>query len=180
MEVSTVSVFTEAPTPAYANRRSKPSNRFNEANNKPTTSYNQANNDARRSSFKPKIQPSPLDHEHQTTSLYKFKLNRTPGRWQYKTTPKPRVTIRKTAENEVKEEVKQSFSVNEKPDDDQVEVDGDIDLSSSPSINGDILDREDTNGNHIDKPLPIETLKVEVRSRFKSRVVVSMVINTSF
>lgn len=37
------------------------------------------------------------------TSLYKFKLQRPSGRWSYKTTPKPRVTIRKqdTDQNEI-------------------------------------------------------------------------------
>lgn len=30
-----------------------------------------------------------------STSLYKFKLSRPNGRWQYKTTPKPRINIRR-------------------------------------------------------------------------------------
>lgn len=53
-----------------------------------------------RRTYKPKVQPSSVEQQAATTSLYKFKLNRSPGRWQYKTTPKPRVTIRKQNEEE--------------------------------------------------------------------------------
>ncbi|XP_047122087.1 mucin-3A [Schistocerca piceifrons] len=38
---------------------------------------------------------SAAEHASAGTSVYKFKLNRPSGRWQYKTTPKPRVTIRR-------------------------------------------------------------------------------------
>jgi hypothetical protein len=41
-----------------------------------------------------------VDTASASTSLYKFKLARPPGRWQYKTTPKPRVNIRKQNEDE--------------------------------------------------------------------------------
>lgn len=44
-----------------------------------------------------------MDTSSSSTSLYKFKLQRPSGRWSYKTTPKPRVTIRRqdTDQNEV-------------------------------------------------------------------------------
>ncbi|XP_073814053.1 uncharacterized protein isoform X2 [Musca autumnalis] len=44
--------------------------------------------------FKPKLQISNPDLES-NNNLHITKLNRTPGRWQYKTSPKPRVPIRK-------------------------------------------------------------------------------------
>uniref|UniRef100_A0A1I8PIP6 DUF4758 domain-containing protein n=1 Tax=Stomoxys calcitrans TaxID=35570 RepID=A0A1I8PIP6_STOCA len=44
--------------------------------------------------FKPKVQISNSDLES-NNNLHITKLNRTPGRWQYKTSPKPRVSIRK-------------------------------------------------------------------------------------
>ncbi|XP_061394529.1 mucin-2-like [Musca vetustissima] len=44
--------------------------------------------------FKPKLQISNPDLES-NNNLHITKLNRTPGRWQYKTSPKPRVSIRK-------------------------------------------------------------------------------------
>jgi hypothetical protein len=47
------------------------------------------------------VQSSSADTASASTSLYKFKLARPPGRWQYKTTPKPRVNIRKQNEDEV-------------------------------------------------------------------------------
>lgn len=48
------------------------------------------------------FQSSPVD-SGSGTSLYKFKLQRPSGRWSYKTTPKPRVTIRRqdTEQNEL-------------------------------------------------------------------------------
>lgn len=58
--------------------------------------------------FKPKlITPSVVQSVPQgddNSPIYKFKLNRSPGRWQYKTSPKPRVNIKKT--NNDKEEEK--------------------------------------------------------------------------
>lgn len=50
--------------------------------------------------FKPKpIAPSVVqaqNDQNENSPIYKFKLNRSPGRWQYKTSPKPRVVIKKT------------------------------------------------------------------------------------
>lgn len=44
--------------------------------------------------FKPKLQISNSDLDS-NNNLHITKLNRTPGRWQYKTSPKPRISIRK-------------------------------------------------------------------------------------
>lgn len=152
---------TQAP-PAYSSRRNKPPMRHNDhhGNSRPTESSNQKNdfNNRRTNNFKPKIQPTPADQEsQQSTSLYKFKLNRTPGRWQYKTTPKPRVTIRKSGgDSETKLPV-----LHERPenDHDELHIEDNDPLASAPSINGNVLNDD---GNHIDKPPPVETLKVEI------------------
>lgn len=47
-----------------------------------------------RRAFRPKLQVSNSDLDS-NNNLHITKLNRTPGRWQYKTSPKPRVNIRK-------------------------------------------------------------------------------------
>ncbi|KAM7344479.1 uncharacterized protein ACRADG_011204 isoform 1-T3 [Cochliomyia hominivorax] len=49
-----------------------------------------------RRAFRPKLQVSNSDLDS-NNNLHITKLNRTPGRWQYKTSPKPRVNIRKPA-----------------------------------------------------------------------------------
>ncbi|KAJ6646634.1 hypothetical protein Bhyg_01847 [Pseudolycoriella hygida] len=163
VELATVSVFSETTTPGYSSRRNKAVQRNNF---KPTTTYSQStqidNVYTRR--FKPKLQATPVDQEQQTSSLYKFKLNRTPGRWQYKTSPKPRVTIRKQNSEDL--QVVQSTTPNyESPNENDIPISrsDDIDLDSSSSINGDVLNDEETLDNGIEhrKP-PVETLKVEI------------------
>lgn len=167
-------VFPEPPAspPAYTSRRNKPANRHTEntphysSNNRVTeaphvqqSSSSQQKNDYNRRNFKPKIQPTPSDQDQQSTSLYKFKLNRQPGRWQYKTTPKPRVTIRKPSGDHATET--KLPVINERPDadHDELQPEDNDPLASQPSINGDVLQDD---GNHIDKPPPVETLKVEI------------------
>lgn len=97
-------------------------------------------------------------------------MNRTPGRWQYKTTPKPRVTIRKHAgsTNEIAKEEQLAATP---PTDGvvgndivQSRTDLDVDLDGSGSVNGDVLDDEATgaNDNKLERKLPIETIKVEI------------------
>ncbi|XP_047004614.1 mucin-3A [Schistocerca americana] len=84
-EVSTVSVVHETSTVA-AGRRGQ--NR--DAGAPPTRRTSGG------SGYKARIQASSAaEHASAGTSVYKFKLNRPSGRWQYKTTPKPRVTIRR-------------------------------------------------------------------------------------
>lgn len=120
--------------------------------------------------FKPKLSPSNVEQQDQSTSLYKFKLNRTPGRWQYKTTPKPRVTIRKTGGTEIAKDSLEQLAATPPTDGAvgndilQSRVDLDVDLDGSGSVNGDVLDDEQTgaNDNKINRKLPIETIKVEI------------------
>lgn len=127
-----------------------------------------------RRAYKQKISPSNVDQQdQQSTSLYKFKLNRTPGRWQYKTTPKPRVTIRKHAgsTNEIAKDSLEQLAATPPTDGaigndiPQSRVDLDVDLDGSGSVNGDVLDDEATGANDNklqDRKLPIETIKVEI------------------
>lgn len=121
--------------------------------------------------FKPKVSPSNVEsNEQSSTSLYKFKLNRTPGRWQYKTTPKPRVTIRKVGNTEIHKEALEVLAVTPSIDSaigndiDKSKVDLDVDLDGSGSVNGDVLDDTETGAgdNRIEKKLPIETIRVEI------------------
>uniref|UniRef100_A0A182JUW9 DUF4758 domain-containing protein n=1 Tax=Anopheles christyi TaxID=43041 RepID=A0A182JUW9_9DIPT len=181
VEVATVSVYSEPnPTPGsgYQNRRNKSSrNGF-----KPTSSHSvstvqqqQQQQDATRRSFKPKPQPSALQDQEpgQTTSLYKFKLNRSPGRWQYKSPAKPTVAIRKQSGVKPKEQVLenlttapisdtsvQSNDIAQSPEHAE-KVDTDVDLDQSGSVHGNVLNDAE-NDNQIERRYPIETLKVEI------------------
>uniref|UniRef100_A0A182P8F2 DUF4758 domain-containing protein n=1 Tax=Anopheles epiroticus TaxID=199890 RepID=A0A182P8F2_9DIPT len=180
VEVATVSVYSEpSPTPGsgYQNRRNKSSrNGF-----KPTSSHSvstvqqQQQDAATRRSFKPKPQPSaPQDQEPgQTTSLYKFKLNRSPGRWQYKSPAKPTVAIRKQSAVKPKDQVLenlttapisdtsvQSNDIAQSPEHAE-KVDTDADLDQSGSVHGNVLNDAE-NDNQIERRYPIETLKVEI------------------
>lgn len=101
-ELATVSVFSDSSsaTPA-GGRRFQPQS--SQRKNGYRASSNPATNDANgytRRGYKPRVQSSSVDTASASTSLYKFKLARPPGRWQYKTTPKPRVNIRKQNEDE--------------------------------------------------------------------------------
>ncbi|KFB49872.1 AGAP010597-PA-like protein [Anopheles sinensis] len=172
-------------TPGYQNRRNKSSrNGF-----KPTSSHSvqqtaavpqQPQSDRR--SFKPRPQPSaPQEQEPgQTTSLYKFKLNRSPGRWQYKSPAKPTVAIRKqsavkpagagTGKDQVLENLTaaplsdtsvQSNDIAQSLPDHAEKVDTDTDLDQSGSVHGNVLNDAE-NDNQIERRYPIETLKVEI------------------
>lgn len=185
VEVTSVSaVFSEpSATPAYTNRR----NKSNRSGFKPQSTHSResvqqqqsSNDNSYQRRFKPKIQPAtPSEQtESQSSSLYKFKLNRQPGRWQYKTSPKPRVTIRKQVNDEAALAVTPTHeSLQEQqqnPDDGQINASGAVpaadarvdeaDLDSSSSINGDVLNDSDTLDNAIEnKKVLIETLKVEI------------------
>ena len=163
VELATVSVFSEpATTPGYQNRRNKaPRNGF-KSTPAPQPTSPADNSYTRR--FKPKVQPTSVDSDHQTSSLYKFKLNRAPGRWQYKTSPKPRVTIRKQSSDDLQvASPTPSYDVTHSDNDISIARSDDIDLDSSGSVNGDVLGDDDTLENAIEnKKLPIETLKVEI------------------
>ncbi|KAG5668682.1 hypothetical protein PVAND_016611 [Polypedilum vanderplanki] len=164
--VATVSA--EPVTTAYSSRRNKSTRKaFQPSTVQQIVAQTQ---DAGNRRFKPKISPSQVDsEEQQSTSLYKFKLNRTPGRWQYKTTPKPRVTIRKLG-GEIQKDALEVLAVTPSIDGSlgndiaNAKVDLDVDLDGSGSVNGDVLD-DANNGaadNRIEKKLPIETIRVEI------------------
>lgn len=185
MELATVSVFSETTTaPAYANRRNKASrNSFkpsstisSSAQSSSSSSYSAAQQDNRRS-FKPNLRPTPPEGESGTTStsLYKFKLNRSPGRWQYKSPPKPTVNIRKQpgggtkkpndgVENlttaPISDTSVQYNDISQNPDHSE-KVDTDADLDQSGSVNGNVLNDAE-NDNQIERRYPVETIKVEI------------------
>lgn len=188
VEVATVSaVFSEpSVTSSYTSRRNK-SNRNGfkpqAAQQRETSSQSNSNTDSSYSRrFKPKIQPSsPEQPEAQTSSFYKFKLNRQPGRWQYKTSPKPRVTIRKQNSDDLQPQIlavtptyetaalqaqENQGIVDVQPNDAAPTADArsdEVDLDSSSSVNGDVLNDAETLDNAIEnKKLPVETLKVEI------------------
>ncbi|XP_021708276.1 putative GPI-anchored protein pfl2 isoform X1 [Aedes aegypti] len=185
VELATVSVFSETTTaPAYANRRNKASrNSFkpsstisSSAQSSSSSSYSAAQQDNRRS-FKPNLRPTPPEGESGTTStsLYKFKLNRSPGRWQYKSPPKPTVNIRKQpgggtkkpndgVENlttaPISDTSVQYNDISQNPDHSE-KVDTDADLDQSGSVNGNVLNDAE-NDNQIERRYPVETIKVEI------------------
>lgn len=106
-----------------------------------------------------------MDQQTSSTSLYKFKLNRSPGRWQYKTTPKPRVTIRKQNDDENETSGTTPNTIPDSSQHDDVtpqsrsdEVDGLIGSESVASI----IDDESSTENKLDNPYPLETIKVEI------------------
>ncbi|XP_033216508.1 uncharacterized protein LOC117172559 isoform X2 [Belonocnema kinseyi] len=79
--------------------------------NRPLTTTTEQPTTRRRSGFRPNGQPStPAKFQNKITksdqatlsSLPKLKLPRTQGRWSYKTTPKPRIVIRKQVEDDSK------------------------------------------------------------------------------
>jgi hypothetical protein len=167
-----VSVYSEPATPANKpNRRTTTKTSNNNNNSYRSNGFKPSNvtpANAEKRVFKAKPQPSPVDHDPASTSLYKFKLNRTPGRWQYKTTAKPRISIRKQngeletptgqvvsplSENGLQNEIQ---AINSRQDD--------VDLEPSSSINGNILNNVDESENGIEKEkkLLVETLKVEI------------------
>lgn len=154
-----MSVFSESSSPSFSNRRK--SNRNSGHKTTVTPSSNTENQSKR--GFKPRIQPTSVEQvTSAATSVYKFKLNRQQGsgRWQYKTSPKPKVTIRKMNDDEQTT----PMSAEEQPSNEvspQARSDNDLELSGSQSGPGTLLDNE-TEDNSIEKPPPVETLKVDI------------------
>ncbi|KPJ00962.1 hypothetical protein RR46_05227 [Papilio xuthus] len=161
-QLATVSVYSETPAPSFANRR-----KSNRNSGHKTTVTPASNNDSSKRGFKPRIQPTAVDQGASTsTSIYKFKLNRSPGtgRWQYKTSPKPKVTIRKTGDDEQPTTPNTNPLLDDIQSNDispQARSDNDLDLSSSQSGPGTLLEN-DTEDNSLEKPPPVETIKVEI------------------
>nr|XP_008192116.1 PREDICTED: uncharacterized protein LOC663093 isoform X2 [Tribolium castaneum] len=144
----------------YQNRRKQ---------QRPSTEPSSSGGYSRRG-YKPKVQTSTVEQISASTSLYKFKLNRSPGRWQYKTTPKPRVTIRKQNDDNdsgnetlgttptTLQDVSPALNDVVTPQARSDDVDG---LEGSESI-ASIIDDQSSTENKLDTPFPLETLKVEI------------------
>ncbi|XP_041972837.1 uncharacterized protein LOC121728678 [Aricia agestis] len=152
----------EQSSQGYTTRRNK-----NSSNRHKSTATNAGNNEGQSKRFKGRIQPSSVEQvtPAASTSVYKFKLNRTPstGRWQYKTSPKPKVTIRKSSEDD--QQTTPSYNpLLDDPANDlsaRARSDNDLELSGSQSGPGTLLEN-DTDDNSIEKLPPVETLKVEI------------------
>lgn len=169
--LSTVSVYSADPTTSapvtskrYNSRRNKQQRDRITSNNAYTDNSN-SNLGFSRRGYKPKVQPTAAEAHSASTSLYKFKLNRSPGRWQYKTTPKPRVTIRKSNDDEQQKEKNEATPSGVEYLNDAVtpqarsdEIDG---LVGSESV-ASIINDESSTENKIDTPFPLETIKVEI------------------
>ncbi|XP_038213063.1 uncharacterized protein LOC119833600 isoform X2 [Zerene cesonia] len=157
--------LSESSSPSFSNRR-----KSNRNSGHKTTVTPSSNNDSQsRRGFKPRIQPTAVEQvtPSASTSVYKFKLNRAPGsgRWQYKTSPKPKVTIRKMSGDDEQQTTPNTnplfddFQSNDVTP--QARSDNDLELSGSQTGPGTLLDN-DTEDNSIEKPPPVETLKVEI------------------
>ncbi|XP_030026285.1 uncharacterized protein LOC115444591 isoform X3 [Manduca sexta] len=163
-QLATVSVFSETATPSFSNRRKASRN----SGNKSVVTPSSNNDNQSRRGFKPRAQPTPVEQvtPAASTSVYKFKLNRSPGsgRWQYKTSPKPKVTIRKATGDEEQTTPNTNPLLDDPQSNDislQARSDNDLELSGSQSGPGTLVDN-DTEDNSIEKPPPVETLKVEI------------------
>lgn len=147
-------------TPSYSSRRHKTSRSGNFKSSSVITTAPPTEANSRRN-FKPKVQPTNVESE-QSTSLYKFKLNRAPGRWQYKTSPKPRVTIRKSGGEDLAATSPATSNAevitNDIPS--ASSRSDDVDLEQSGSINGQVLNDKEDNG--IERKFPVETINVEI------------------
>lgn len=170
-QISSVSVHSDPPvasTVGYgAGKRSGYRKQKQHQQRSVTTAPPEGNSFTRRG-FKPKVQAATVDTAPTaSTSLYKFKLNRSPGRWQYKTTAKPRVTIRKQDEQlDVSNTTPNSTlsSISSGSNDfvtPQARVDDGDTLIGSESV-ASIIDDESSTENKLDTPFPLETLKVEI------------------
>lgn len=165
-QLATVSVFSEtSASPSFSNRRKSSRNSGYKSVVTPATN---SDNQARRG-FKPRAQPTPVEQATpaSSSSIYKFKLNRAPGsgRWQYKTSPKPKVTIRKLAGEDEQQTTPNSNPLLDDPQSNDITLqarsDNDLELSGSQSGPGTLVEN-DNEDNSIERPPPVETLKVEI------------------
>ncbi|KAI4462450.1 hypothetical protein MML48_4g00017036 [Holotrichia oblita] len=153
---------TTTPQPSSGKRYNSRKNKHRTTTSAPTT---QETTTYSRRGYKPKIQATPAESNLGSTSLYKFKLNRSPGRWQYKTTPKPRITIRKQGEDDQNEDKSQNPDTSPVGSNDvvtpQARSDDTEGLVGSESI-ATIVDDDITSENKLDNAFPLETIKVEI------------------
>ncbi|XP_013185745.2 uncharacterized protein LOC106131262 isoform X2 [Amyelois transitella] len=154
---------SEPTASSFSNRRKSNRNSGHKTTVTPSNNDNQS-----RRGFKPRVQATPVEQvtPSASTSVYKFKLNRSPGsgRWQYKTSPKPKVTIRKMAGDDDQTTPNPNPLLDDTQSNElspQARSDNDLELSGSQSGLGTLLEN-DTEDNSIEKPPPVETLKVEI------------------
>ncbi|KAF5297983.1 hypothetical protein FQA39_LY11858 [Lamprigera yunnana] len=162
--LATISVHSEPPpttTPAsQASRKFQPRKNKQKVNAAPSD-FNSAPS---RRGYKPRgaqLQPSSIEPTSSGSSVYKFKLNRTPGRWQYKTSAKPKVTIRKQNDDEVTNTTSSYGEVSNINEVTPISRSDDEGLIGSESI-ASIVDDESSTENKLDNAYPLETLKVEI------------------
>ncbi|XP_045764134.1 uncharacterized protein LOC123866535 isoform X1 [Maniola jurtina] len=162
-QLATVSVFSESSSQSFSNRRK--SNR-NSGHKTVVTPASNGDSQSKRG-FKSRIQPTAVEQNTPApTSVYKFKLNRAPGsgRWQYKTSPKPKVTIRKSNGDDEQQTTTPSLNplFDDTPSNElQARSDNDLEQSGSQSGPGTLVENE-TDDDSLEKPPPVETLKVEI------------------
>ncbi|XP_063375104.1 uncharacterized protein LOC134662750 [Cydia amplana] len=156
-------VQSESATPSFSNRRKSSRNAGHKTIVTPSNNDNQS-----RRGFKPRVQATPVEQVTPvaSTSVYKFKLNRTPGsgRWQYKTSPKPKVTIRKMIGDDEQTTPNSNpllEDINSNDLSPQSRIDNDLELQGSQNGASSLLEN-DADDNSIEKPPPVETLKVEI------------------
>ncbi|KAK9873033.1 hypothetical protein WA026_020765 [Henosepilachna vigintioctopunctata] len=99
---SSVHSEDESTTLPTSTKRNQSNGRRNKQHRSGASESTSGSGGFSRRTFKPKIQSTAVEVSA-TSSLFKLKLNRSPGRWQYKTTPKPRVIIRKQNDNPANE-----------------------------------------------------------------------------
>ncbi|XP_046665846.1 uncharacterized protein LOC124357826 [Homalodisca vitripennis] len=146
-ELATVSVYSEPVTPSNRKYQSSPNRRGGFRPSSKGDNAVDSNTRESRRGYKPK--PSPAQSDQGSTSLYKFKLSRPTGRWQYKTTPKPRIPIRRVdegADNTTSQAEKEPLTSDQ-------EQQG-SDVSDSRDLDNLVTATEST--------LPLETIKVEI------------------
>lgn len=135
---------------------------FKSTNNKDN---NVDGNQSNRRNFKPS---KPVNDHGSSTSLYKFKLSRPSGRWQYKTTPKPRVAIRRqdndlesTSQQQTPQinaaAVQQNNAVNENQQD--ITNSG---ADSEQIQQSAVYNQQEGTPQSTETTIPIETIKVEI------------------
>lgn len=75
------SVHSEEPTPPPSTGKRYQSRRNKQSRSSTSTPTPENNNGYTRRGFKPKVQPTAAEQPSASSSLYKFKLNRSPGRY---------------------------------------------------------------------------------------------------
>ncbi|KAL9917074.1 uncharacterized protein ACN2A1_002987 isoform 1-T2 [Glossina fuscipes fuscipes] len=125
---------------------------------------------AARRAFRPKVQAQNPELES-SNNLHITKLNRAPGRWQYKTSPKPRVTIRKPSidingplglANVTSSSFTTDATINDNINNNFI-ISNQTDLESSGSQNGAVVNNIDQEvGNGGKQKFFTETINVEI------------------